>query len=327
MAFKKRSAKLCAVVKANAYGHGAEEVVFALADIADAFAVALVDEALSIRGAACGKDILVLTPPLNEEEGYAIAKNGFIASLPDLRTAKLLVYVCKKYRLTVRVHLKVNTGMNRYGMNANMLGRVCNFLRQNPCARVEGLYSHLYACDIQIAEAQRRSFLRMQAICKRYFSSFVSHLGATYGAALGEKFAFDMLRIGIGLYGYSPTKMPFPLHKGMTVETRVAYSRTYAQGGLGYGKEVGQKGEKLALCRMGYADGFLRDRKNGAAGWRENANELCMDACIRRSNQRRGGRVAVLTDADETARIAGTISYEVLCAATRRAEFVYDYND
>ena len=66
--FKKiTGAKLCAVVKANAYGHGAEEVAYALSDIADCFAVALVDEGLQIRSAACGKDILVFSPPITEE--------------------------------------------------------------------------------------------------------------------------------------------------------------------------------------------------------------------------------------------------------------------
>ena len=94
--------RLFAVVKANAYGHGAEEVVSCLSSVADGFAVALIDEAIAIRAAACGKDILVFTPPINEEEGYALAVNNFMATVPDLRTAKLLVRVCEKYRLSLR---------------------------------------------------------------------------------------------------------------------------------------------------------------------------------------------------------------------------------
>ena len=69
--------KLCAVVKANAYGHGAEEVVNALQGVADCFAVALIEEALAIQTAACGKDILIFTPPLTGEEVVTIAKNGW----------------------------------------------------------------------------------------------------------------------------------------------------------------------------------------------------------------------------------------------------------
>ena len=95
-------AKLCAVVKANAYGHGAEEITLALSSVADCFAVALVDEGVAIRTAACGKDVLVFSPPLTEEEGYQILANGFIATVPDLWTAKLICRVCEKYCLTAK---------------------------------------------------------------------------------------------------------------------------------------------------------------------------------------------------------------------------------
>ena len=316
--------KLCAVVKANAYGHGAEEVVFALSDIADCFAVALVDEGLQIRQAACGKDILVFSPPITEAEAYALAVNGFIASVPDLWTARLIAKTCERHRLIARVHLKVNTGMNRYGMNPFMLGKVCRFLQNEPCVQVEGLYSHLYDTERQTAYAQRALFMQMQRICKGYFPSFISHLGATYGATLGKDFAFDMVRVGLGLYGYAPTKTDMPLQKGMTVYSTVACNRKYAFGGVGYGKAT-PSGERIALVRGGYADGFLRKKENGTLGCEQNANNLCMDVCLRTGKQPRGKRVYLLTDAEQTAEETGTIAYEVLCAATRRAERVYDY--
>ena len=123
---------ICAVVKANAYGHGAEEVVNALEGVADCFAVALIDEAVAIRTSACGKDILIFTPPLTETEVLAIAENAFVATIPDLWTAKLIVGVCKKWRLPIKAHLKINTGMNRYGMDIATLGKVCKLLQGNP---------------------------------------------------------------------------------------------------------------------------------------------------------------------------------------------------
>ena len=319
---------LCAVVKANAYGHGAEEVVNALSGVADFFAVALFDEALAIRAVAGEQDILVFTPPVTEEEAYALAVNGFTVSIPDLWTAKLLLSVCKKYRLSVKVHLKVNTGMNRYGMNASMLGKVCRLFSCSPYICVTGLYSHLYTTNLEIALQQRDLFLRMQRICRVYFPEVISHLSATYGALLGKDFAFDMLRIGLGLYGYLPIKSGLILEKGMTVKARVMKSQLPSFGGLGYGETVSAeflKGlGKTHLCRFGYADGFLRVRQNGAEGG-ENLNRLCMDACIRKGEKRRGQEIAILTDADTVAMATGTIAYEVLCAATRRAEFIYDY--
>ena len=143
-AFKERTGvRLCAVVKANAYGHGAEEVANALSGIADCFAVALLEEALALRVATCGKDILILTPPLSEEDIFACASNGFIVTLSDLRTARLAERACKRYGCTLRVHLKVNTGMNRYGMHLPALGKTCKYLRESKYIRVEGVYSHM----------------------------------------------------------------------------------------------------------------------------------------------------------------------------------------
>ena len=330
--FKERTKrKLCAVVKANAYGHGAEEVVNALEQIADCFAVALIEEGLSIRTVACGKDILIFTPPLTEEEVVSIAENNFTATVADLWTAKLVLGVCEKRNLRIKVHLKVNTGMNRYGMNGSMLGKVCKLFCGKDCVQVEGIYSHLYAFDRSKAVKQRDLFMRFTAIAKRYFPDITAHLGGTYAAMLDESFFFDMTRVGIGLYGYLPIeseKKDFAVKKAMQVYARTITNRTYAFGGKGYGKDCSKKErftiKRLSVCRFGYADGFLRKRKNGVVAEEENANNLCMDVCIRKNGKRRGTLVPVLLDAEETARKTGTISYEVLCAATRRAECIYE---
>ena len=264
--FKERcNTRLCAGVKANAFWHGAEEVTLALSNIADCFAVAPVDEGIQIRQAACGKDILVFAPPITEEEAYALIVNGFIVSLPDLWTAKLLTRVCKRYRLTARAHIKVNTGMNRYGVDLCRLEELCRFLRKNSRLKVEGVYSHLYREDEQTARGQRDIFLQAQSLCKRYFPSFISHLSATYGATLGKDFALDMVRVGLGLYGYSP--IPLPLKKGMSVRAQVVADRRCVFGGVGYGEKTVKKGERIFLLRGGYADGFLRKAQNGADGY------------------------------------------------------------
>lgn len=329
--------KLCAVVKANAYGHGAEAVVAALCNIADSFAVALIEEGLAIRVAACGKEIVVFTPPTDDEDAYALAVNGFTAMVDSLKTAKLLSRVCEKYRLLIKVRLKVNTGMNRYGMNVQTLGKTCKFLQGERYVFVEGIYSHLCECSLSRAEKQRWIFIRMLSVCRGYFPKVIAHLGATYGATLGERYRFDGVRIGLGLYGYLPcgaaldtgvlkgTVSALSLRKGMTVYAKAVGTRKFVFGGAGYGKEIeGEKPERLSVVRCGYADGFLRQKENGTVGCERNANNLCMDGCIRVGEECRGAWIAIMTDAAETAKKAGTIAYEVLCAATRRAEFVYD---
>ena len=328
---------ICAVVKANAYGHGAEEVTAALSGRVDSFAVALIEEAIAIRMAACGKEILVLTPPTDTEEVYTLAVNGFTACVDSLKTARLIASFCEKYRLPINVHLKVNTGMNRYGMNVQMLGKTCKFLQGKGCVFVRGIYSHLCECNLFRAQKQRQIFLRMLSVCKGYFPAVIAHLGATYGALLGKEYTFDMVRVGLGLYGYLPCEITpqtgvlkstvsyLNLQKGMTVYAKSVSARKYVFGGAGYGAELeGEKPKDLSVIRFGYADGFLRQKENGTVDCERNANCLCMDACVRVEKKIRGEWFPVMTDAEDTARRTGTIAYEVLCAATRRAEFVYD---
>ena len=322
--------KLCAVVKANAYGHGAEETVGALSGVADMFAVALIDEAKSIKTAACGKEILVFTSPINEEEVATLATDGFIATLPDLWTARLAARTCEKYRLPLKVHLKMNTGMNRYGMDIRALGKTCKFLQGHPYVRVTGIYSHLCECKRERAEKPRRLFVDGIRVCRRYFPDVTAHLSATYGVSLGKEFAFDMVRVGLGLYGYQPlgSEVELPIQKGMTVFATTVANRKYVFGSAGYGAELSASEkaglDRVSVCRVGYADGFLRKRENGIFHEEENIGTLCMDACVLKKDFKRGALVPILTDAAETAEKAGTIPYEVLCAATRRAEFVYE---
>ena len=323
--------ELCAVVKANAYGHGAEEVVNALSGVADCFAVSIIDEAVQIRSAACGKEILVFSPPITTQDVLLGAWNGFSLTVSDLIVAKMIDGISRARKLPINVHLKINTGMNRYGMGLNELGKVCKRLSVNSYVNVLGIYSHLYASTSATAEKQRLLFDRAVAVCKGYFPTVKAHLSATYGATLGKAFAFDMVRIGLGLYGYFPDGVEtqtelLTLEKGMTVFATALQSRAYQFGGAGYGEYpfLETPPKDLTVCRYGYADGFLRRRDNGLLGVETQVNNLCMDACVRKGRLPRGKRFPILLDGSAVAKATGTIVYEVLCAATRRAEMVYD---
>ena len=317
-------------MKADAYGHGAEEVALVLQGIADCFAVALLSEAKAIKVPACGKDVLILCPPIDLSDAIEAVQNGFVCTVTGMTTARLVAQASEICKIPARVHLKTNTGMNRYGMGVSELGRVCRFFQKTPLIKVEGLFSHLHDPFGESAEKQRTRFLQAERVTKRYFPNFTKHLSATAGALLGDSFAFDMVRVGIGLYGYLPSgaEKKISLKKGMTVYATAIENRRYAYGGAGYGKELAEheRSKFLSVLRVGYADGFLRKKENGATGFERNANNLCMDACIRKGKYKRGEEVPILTDAEETAKSAGTIAYEVLCAATRRAERIYLYD-
>ena len=324
---------LCAVVKADGYGHGAEEVVSALQGVVNCFAVALLQEAKAICVAACGRDILILTPPTCDEEILQAATYGFILTVPSLSTAKRVASVAAKYNLPIRVHLKTNTGMNRYGMNVFALGKVCKLLQRKTRVKVEGLYSHLYANRREVAEEQRQRFLQMQRVAKGYFPQIKCHLSATYGALLGKAFCFDMVRIGIGLYGYLPNAdtqeaayASLGLLPAMKVEAKLVQNRVYSYGGAGYESLQKQfsltKGERLAVCRAGYADGFLRSGEWFGEGETLLGN-LCMDCMLLKTEKRQGQTVVLMQDAAVVAKRQGTIPYEILCSVTKRAEKVY----
>ena len=337
-AFKRFTGKkLCAVVKADGYGHGAEEVALAIEHSADLFAVALLEEAVALRVAACGKDILILTPPTCFSDAERAIRNGFILTVDCLSRARLIEQAAQKLLLPARIHLKVNTGMNRYGMSVYELGKTCKYLQKSEWGTVEGLYSHLHDLTRESAQKQREKFLQMQAVCKRYFTDVTCHLSATYGTLLGEEFFFDMTRVGLGLYGYIPdgaedieekTLQTLALEKGMTVYATAVASRKYSHGSMGYGKALEESArervKRLSVVRYGYADGFFRKKENGVEGSEKHANPLCMDACVKIGGVKTGARICLIDDAQKTAQTADTISYEVLCAATKRAERISD---
>jgi alanine racemase len=333
--FKRVSKKLYAVVKADAYGHGAEEVVLALCGVADGFAVSIVEEGIEIATAACGKEILILTPPTDDREATAIVENGFSACVPDLKAVKLLVNAAKRSGKIAKIHLKVNTGMNRYGGDRYALKEVLAFICGEACVQVDGVFSHLYTDEKSVCEKQRKAFFKACEMVTLCYPKAVRHLSATYGAVLGERYAFDAVRVGLGLYGYLPYGLKledFPLKKAMQVYAKVVAVREYQGGGAGYGNlqsetEKDLFGAKLATLRFGYADGFLRQSRNGTVGAENSVNNLCMDACVRKNLQglQVGELTPIMLDAEKTASATGGIVYETLCFATKRAETVYVY--
>ncbi|MFQ7079604.1 MAG: alanine racemase, partial [Christensenellaceae bacterium] len=135
-----------------------------------------------------------------KETARCIADNGFIASVPDFFTARLLSETAEECGRPIKAHLQTNTGMNRYGMNLSMLGRVCKFLAERKTVEVGGMYSHLYDHSRAECERQRGLFLKMQSVFRRYFKAGICHLSSTY---VWANF-LDMVRVD-WVYGYFPS--------------------------------------------------------------------------------------------------------------------------
>ncbi len=303
------NAPAIAVLKDDAYGHGAEHVAHALGREALLFAVSCVAEGVRLRAAGADKDILVLTPLL--DEGDALRAQYYDLIVTAASPASLA------RAAGCRAHLALNTGMNRYGVPPQEAEGACRRAVALG-VRIEGVYSHLYdAADGSAVQFQTRAFREgCLAVC-RFFPRALRHLCATGGILAGGA-AFDAVRPGLGLYGYAPP--PFEntlsLAPAMKVYACVSQETVPYGGGAGYGAAPKRFRSLHTLC-AGYGDGFFRAGGLGAVG------NLCMDACVREGRLPVGTQVCVLADAAAYAAEHGTTAYEVLCAL-RTLEKRYD---
>ena len=303
---------LIAVVKDDAYGHGAAEVAHALRGRAEMFAVATVREGAELRIAGIGEDILVLTPPLSSEEAEKLARYELLGTISSPKSLALLAEAGRRTG-GVRAHLAVNTGMNRYGVSPARAGSTALSAKQ--CGiRVEGVYSHLYdPLNGRAAAEQSELFSRAAADVRKIFPDCMRHLSATGGLPAGEG---DAVRVGLALYGYAPDGLRLPVRPAMKLYAAVSHTCTQLGGGLGYA-EAPERYGKLYTLRLGYGDGFFRAGLPGACG------KLCMDACICRGEARTGRRKRVAPDLAAYAAACGTTVYEVLVNVAGKAERRY----
>ena len=308
--FVKRAAgtPLIAVVKDDGYGHGAERVALALSGVADMFAVATVDEGAALRCAGIEEDILLLTPPLCKEEVLRISAYNMIAPITSFFVLKTALAAVEEYGILLRVHLVVNTGMNRYGFLPGRMGEV---LKKTQKFSVEGVYSHLYmpASKVHLKE-QVKLFDQAVSAVKAVYPQAKSHLAATGGILAGVK--ADMTRAGISLYGYSFEGGPLAgVKPAVKIYATVAHNGKTIGRGFGYGLNT-KNAERAHTLRLGYGDGFFREGK------------LCMDAAVLSGGGRTGRRKLVLKDVTEYARRNHTIEYEALVNIMKRAERRYE---
>jgi alanine racemase len=308
--------KFFAVVKANAYGHGAIEVARAIEDLVQGFCVAIADEGAELRVGGITKPVLVFTPPLDEEDVQRCAFYKLTPTVTSLQTAKLIG--------KLPCHIKVNTGMNRYGCAINELDAIVKFLKKE---QLVGVYSHMYCPqDDKCSLAQLDIFEQAAKIVKAKNGDAVAHIAASGGLLRGGKFLCDGARVGLMLYGYSPCGfVDGDLTPAMKVYARMSQSTQAIKGGVGYNKQI-KSYDKLFTYRAGYADGFARGVPLGE-------QTLCMDAFIGERGDavtlpqlahEKGEWLCVFDDAEAYSQRCGTIPYEVLCSVTRRSKIIYE---
>ncbi len=341
-------AGLMAVVKADGYGHGAVPVAQAsLAAGAESLGVATAAEALELREAGLDCPILVLGPLTAVEAGDAISADAELLawSTPFL---SMIIKEARRLDRSVRLHVKLDTGMRRLGLYPRSLPGFMDELATAPEVELAGVMTHFATADEQdedFFDFQLRAFDEaVQAALLRAHTRLRFHCANSAAATRHPQSHFDFVRCGIAIYGMSPFQEDpgaDNLRPALSLTSYVADVKRLTQGdSVGYGRTWTAPGNNyIAVVPIGYADGISRQLSNrgrvliGGSPFpivgRVSMDQITVDLGPR--PQATPGDEVVLIGrqgreqitAEEIARLEGTINYEVACAISARVERRY----
>lgn len=332
-------AQLMAVVKADAYGHGAPQVAKAALEAgASQLAVAICLEGIRLRESGITAPILVL--------GAADPREAEIAEKYDLTLSAgspECIRQLGQSGFKVKLHLKLDTGMGRIGVcSAEAVDECMNILSQYSNLCLTGTFTHFADCDGEAPDYTMMQFSRFKEMISHMPSEIVRHCANSAAIhRLMPDAAFNMVRMGISLYGYPPVKTDCAVKPFMQWKTRITHLKTVNPGDyVSYGCTWQAKKEtKVATFACGYGDGYHR-RATGKACVLIHGKKvpvigrICMDQMMCDVSEiddvAIGDTVTLIghdgsenISAEDIASWAETISYEVLLAATGRVERIW----
>lgn len=334
--------RLMAMVKAFGYGGGALELARLFAhEQVHYLGVAYADEGIALRQNGIQLPIMVMNPePVSLE---VLHRFRLEAEVYDERSLREAIRFARFHADAPQVHLKLDTGMRRLGFAEEELPLLLGLLRDARGLRVASVLSHLAASEDpshdDYTRAQIASFTRMaDAIDAVLGQRPLRHIANSGGATRWKEAHFDMVRLGIGLFGIGvDARETAQLQHAVTLRTVIAQlKRVPAGAAIGYGRRGVAQGERMiATVPMGYADGLSRRLSNGAGRFWVNGHaapiigNVCMDMCMLDVTgiACEAGDAAVLFDAahpiTELACDLGTIPYEVLTSVPPRVKRVH----
>ena len=351
--FVRRGAEVMGVVKADAYGHGVDEVVpVLLANGVSRLAVSMLDEAIQLRNKGIEAPILILgyTDPRRAEE---ILRHRVTQTVFSLDLAQALSDAAVRLEAEARVHVKVDTGMGRVGFQAGFDAvKSVVAISALPRVVVEGIYTHFASADEADPAFTLQQFERFMGI-----DSELGRIGvripirhACNSAALARwpSMHLDVVRPGLALYGIAPKDCPgfgpggLELRPAMSLKSNLILVKDVEPGtSISYDRRfVTARPSRIGTIPIGYADGYSRSLSGNAdvlVGGRRApvVGRICMDSCMADLTDLpvpaavgdevvlfgRQGREEI--PADEIADRMGTISYEVVCLAGKRVPRAY----
>jgi alanine racemase len=346
----RRPPQVIAVVKANAYGHGAEKVALALeAAGASMLACADIEEGVALRRAGVRVPILVFGA-LSVSDLEGLLDCGLTPTISSPFAAAALEAAAACRGVTVDYHLKIDTGMHRLGFRHDNLRRTLPSVLASPHLRLKGVFSHLATADVPehpLFEAQRLAFERaLAALGELGGPPALRHLANSAAILRDSRVWLDAVRPGLLLYGIVPPPLAstLPLQPVMSLTSRVVAVKGLRPGeGVGYGwRFTAEEPRSLAVVPAGYADGvdtrlagrgavLVRGRRApivGAISMDMMTVDVTGIADVAPGDEvviigRQGEESWQRIDAREMAAVIGTIPWEVVCRLGSRIERVF----
>ena len=346
--------RVMAVVKADAYGHGAVTIAKTLAEAgADWFGVATVEEALELRAAGVEQPILLLGGLYMSDPTHLI-EYGLTPTVSS--TARLDTYseCARRLGKPIEFHLKVDTGMGRLGLPPDRVKAFVEHYRELPGLEMKGLFTHLASAEDMVAsQTEEQSAGLKKTLCQvRELGISPEWIHVANSAALvaGWPFPENLVRIGALLYGYclpltlppgKPAPEPPQVEPILTLKSRVVYLKDVPTGTpLGYSAAFHtRRPSRIATVPVGYADGLSRALSN--RGWAivrghrsRIVGNISMDLTLLDVTDVPGvdigDEIILMGQSDhcsitalEIAELVGTVPYEVLCSIGRRVPRIY----
>nr|WP_157337934.1 alanine racemase [Paenibacillus lutrae] len=350
------SMHIMAVVKADAYGHGAVEVAQVVMECGATYlAVAFLDEAIELRNAGITAPILVLgyTPAggiglaLEHDITLTVYTNEMLEAAEEYAAA----HKETNLRQDLHIHIKIDSGMGRIGLFDE--GEAVAFIEKalnTPGIRVEGLFTHYAKADEADKAYTYKQYDKFSRIVHKALAlapagiPFI-HSGNSATAIDLPDYSYNMVRLGISMYGLYPSeevdKQRIELKPVLSLKTGIIHHKTLPEGsGVSYGAIYETQGdEQIATLPVGYADGFSRLLSGKADGLVRGrrvpvVGRICMDQCMINVTDvpeaKLGDEVVLIGSqgeecitADEIAEKLGTINYEVTCMISHRVPRIY----
>ncbi len=341
----KPQTKIMAMVKAFSYGSGSYETANVLQfHNIDYLAVAYADEGLELRKAGITTPIMIMNP---EEDGFsAMLRYHLEPEIYNFRVLNLFEKAIQEELISdtvVPIHIKIDTGMHRLGFEEDAIDELIKRLKINSRLKIASIFSHLASADDKEQDdftlRQIESFEKISSkIIKEFKYPILRHILNTAGIVRFPQAQFDMVRVGLGLYGIHFDKgEQSKLQNVSKLKSCISQIKHLpANESVGYGRSfITTKDTSIAIIPVGYADGLNRNLSNGRGKiWIKGklvpiVGKICMDMCmidVTDIKCNEGDEVLIFGKEHPIAELAktiGTIPYEVLTSVSRRVKRVY----